>query len=246
MFHIENSQSSNSSLSALTILSEHAAKLLDIVFNLTDEKDRLVIPYLQSLVTNIMPYVRTHVASNAPFYRSASTLLLNISQNSYTRKAWKKEVLEQLFDANFFQVDLATLRSWKSIIGNMVTNEKPTSFRDIMSRINAIQTGLFVSKDQEYEQRAMLIKRFAFVIYTSEKDQYTRHIPEMLACIVDLLKLPQVPILYTQMFLFLRVLLLRISNKSLMSFWTIFMAELIQVLLQLEQDLVSDIEGDNK
>ncbi|CAF1679986.1 unnamed protein product [Adineta ricciae] len=48
------------------------------------------------------------------------------------------------------------------------------------------------------------------------------------------------------MFLFLRVLLLRISTKNLISLWPILMAELIQVLLQLEQDLLSDLEGETK
>jgi hypothetical protein len=128
----------------------------------------------------------------------------------------------------------------------MITNERPTSFRDVMTKINTVQTGLFVSKEHEYEQRAMLVKRFAFVIYASEKDQYNRQLPEILERIADLLKLPQVPVLHTQMFLFLRVLLLRISTKNLISLWPILMTELIQVLLQLEQDLLSDLEGDVK
>jgi hypothetical protein len=128
----------------------------------------------------------------------------------------------------------------------MITNEKPISFRDLTNRINTVQTGLFISKDQEYEQRAMLIKRFAFVIFASEKDQYNRYLPEIFECISDLLKLPQVPILYTQMFLFLRVLSIRISSKNLISFWPTLMSELIQILLQLEQDLLTDIEGEIK
>ena len=232
---------------ALTILAEHAGNLLDKIYNKTDEKDRaVVLSYLQNLVTYLMPYVRTHVLSNAPSYRSASIVLMNISQYSYTRKAWKKEVLEQLFDIGFFQVDLPTLRLWKIIIGNLIGTEKPPTFRDVMNRINTTQTGLFVSKEQEYEQRAMFIKRFAFVIYASDKDQYTRYLPEILECIVDVFKLPQVPVLYTQMLLTLRVLLLRITSKNLISFWPILIAELIQVLLQLEQDLLSDIEGDIK
>ncbi|CAF3374341.1 unnamed protein product [Rotaria sp. Silwood1] len=242
----DNSQSMNSSLMALTILAEHAAKLLDIIYNITDEKDRIISPYLQNLVNNVMPYVRIHVIVNAPSYRAASTLLMNISQYSYTKKTWKKEVFEQLFDIGFFQVDLLTLTSWKIIIGNMITDEKLTSFRDVMNRINTVQTGLLVSKEQEYEQRAMLIKRFAFVIYSSEKDQCNRQLPDILECIADLLKLPQVPIVYTQIFLLFRALLIRILNKNLISFWPILMAELIQILLQLEQDLLFDIEGDIK
>lgn len=236
----------NYSQLALSVLAEHAATLLDIVYNRTDEKDRVVLPFLQNLVTNVMPYVRTHVAANAPSYRSASALLMSISQYSYTRKAWKKEAFEHLFDVAFFQLDIPALRSWKVIVDNMITNERPTSFRDVMTKINTVQTGLFVSKEHEYEQRAMLVKRFAFVIYASEKDQYNRQLPEILERIADLLKLPQVPILHTQMFLFLRVLLLRISTKNLISLWPILMAELIQVLLQLEQDLLSDLEGEAK
>ncbi|CAF0867652.1 unnamed protein product [Adineta ricciae] len=242
----DHNTSGNYSLLALSVLAEHAATLLDIVYNRTDEKDRVVLPYLQNLVTNVMPYVRTHVAANAPSYRSASALLMNISQYSYTRKAWKKEAFEQLFDVAFFQLDISALHSWKTIVDNMITNERPTSFRDVMTKINTVQTGLFVSKEHEYEQRAMLVKRFAFVIYASEKDQYNRQLPEILERIADLLKLPQVPILHTQMFLFLRVLLLRISTKNLISLWPILMAELIQVLLQLEQDLLSDLEGETK
>ncbi|CAM4958947.1 unnamed protein product [Rotaria socialis] len=236
----------NYSFLALSVLAEHAATLLDIVYNRTDEKDRVVLPFLQNLVTNVMPYVRTHVAANAPSYRSASALLMNISQYSYTRKSWKKEAFEQLFDVAFFQLDITALRSWKIIVDNMITNERPTSFRDVMTKINTVQTGLFVSKEHEYEQRAMLVKRFAFVIYASEKDQYNRQLPEILERIADLLKLPQVPILHTQMFLFLRVLLLKISTKNLISLWPILMTELIQVLLQLEQDLISDLDGDAK
>mgnify|MGYP006933273347 CR=1 FL=1 len=236
----------NSSFLALSVLGEHAATLLDIVYNRNEEKDRVVLPFLQNLVTNAMPYVRTHVATNAPSYRSASALLMSISQYSYTRKAWKKEAFEQLFDVAFFQLDLTALRSWKIIVDNMITNERPTSFRDVMTKINTVQTGLFVSKEHEYEQRAMLVKRFAFVIYASEKDQYNRQLPEILERITDLLKLPQVPILHTQMFLFLRVLLLRISSKNLVSLWPILMTELIQVLLHLEQDLLADLDGDTK
>ncbi|CAF1177973.1 unnamed protein product, partial [Rotaria sordida] len=102
----DNSQSMNSSLIALTILAEHITKLLDIIYNLTDEKDRIIGPYLQNLVNNVMPYVRIHVSLNVPSYRSASILLLNISQYSYTKKTWKKEVFEHLFGKGIFQVDL--------------------------------------------------------------------------------------------------------------------------------------------
>ena len=236
----------HSSLMALSILAEHATTLLDIVYNITDEKDRVVVPYLQTLVTNVMPFVRIHAQSNASAYRSASSLLMNVSEYSYTRKTWKKEALEQLFDASFFQVDSSSLRAWKVIICNMVFHDRPPSFPEIMTKTSTTQTGLFTSKDHEYEQRAMLLKRLAFVVFASEKDQSSRYLPEILERLTDLLKLPQTPLLHTQIFLFFRVLLLRVSNKNLLSFWPILLTELIQVLLQLEQDLLNEIDEDNK
>ena len=40
--------------------------------------------------------------------------------------------------------------------------------------------GLFSSKEQESEQKAQLLKRLAFVVYSSEKDQYQKNMPEIL------------------------------------------------------------------
>ena len=39
--------------------------------------------------------------------------------------------------------------------------------------------GLFSSREQELEQKAQLLKRFAFVVYSSEKDQYQKNMPEI-------------------------------------------------------------------
>lgn len=236
----------HSSLMALSMLAEHATTLLDIVYNITDEKDRVVVPYLQNLVANVMPYVRSHAHSNASAYRSASTLLMNISEYSYTRKTWRKEAFEQLFDASFFQVDSASLHSWKVIIGNMIFYDKLSSFPDNMMKHHTVQTGISVSKDNEHEQRAMLTKRLAFAIYSSEKDQCSQHLQKILERLTDLLKLPHTPIVHAQIFLLFRVLLLRVSNKSLLPLWPILLTELMQVLLQLEQDLLNETNEENR
>ena len=223
---------------ALLILAEHATTLLDIIYNISDEKDRVVLPYLQSLVTNLMAFVRTN-------HSSASNLLMNISQYPYTRKAWKKEVFDYLFDIHFFQNDISTLRSWKGIISNWISNEK-TSFRDIFSKINTASTGLFISKETENEQRIFLLKRFAFTLYSSSKDQYQRSLPEILLFLTDNLKIPPQPILQAQIFLLFRILLLRISNRNLLSFWPILVTELLQIFIQIEQELRNDLEEKNK
>ena len=46
--------------------------------------------------------------------------------------------------------------------------------------------GLFTSKEQESEQKAQLLKRLAFVIYSSEKDQYQKNMTEIQGKIIRL------------------------------------------------------------
>lgn len=38
---------------------------------------------------------------------------------------------------------------------------------------------IFSSREQEYEQRAQLLKRLAFVILCSEIDQYSKYMPDI-------------------------------------------------------------------
>lgn len=39
--------------------------------------------------------------------------------------------------------------------------------------------GIFSSREQEYEQKAQLLKRLAYVIFCSEIDQYAKYMPEI-------------------------------------------------------------------
>lgn len=51
-----------------------------------------------------------------------------------------------------------------------------------LARVSVAQSGslnLFSSKEQEYEQRAQLLKRLAFVIFCSEIDQYQKYMPDI-------------------------------------------------------------------
>lgn len=120
---------------------------------------------------------------------------------------------------------------------------------------------LFTNRDAELEQRAMLLKRLAFTIYSSEVDQYQKYLPDIQgertravraqctdahSChclstalrrhmclslcserLVESLRLPQVPILHAQVFLFFRVLLLRMSPQHLTSLWPTMITELV-------------------
>lgn len=55
-------------------------------------------------------------------------------------------------------------------------------FYFLLGRVSMTQSGslsLFSSREQEYEQRAQLLKRLAFVIFCSEVDQYAKYMPDI-------------------------------------------------------------------
>uniref|UniRef100_A0A671RTL5 Protein dopey-1-like n=1 Tax=Sinocyclocheilus anshuiensis TaxID=1608454 RepID=A0A671RTL5_9TELE len=164
------------SVHALTLLAEVLAHLLDMVFY-SDEKER-VIPLLVNLMHYVVPYLRNHSAHNAPSYRACIQLLSSLSGYQYTRRAWKKEAFDLFMDHTFFQMDSSCVSHWRAIIDHLMTHDK-TTFRDLMTRVAVAQSSslsLFTNRDAELEQRAMLLKRLAFTIYSSEVDQYQKYL----------------------------------------------------------------------
>uniref|UniRef100_A0A3Q3L0K3 DOP1 leucine zipper like protein A n=1 Tax=Mastacembelus armatus TaxID=205130 RepID=A0A3Q3L0K3_9TELE len=167
------------SVHALTLLAEVLAHLLDMVFY-SDEKER-VIPLLVNIMHYVVPYLRNHSAHNAPSYRACIQLLSSLSGYQYTRRAWKKEAFDLFMDHTFFQMDSSCVSHWRAIIDHLMTHDK-TTFRDLMTRVAVAQSSslsLFTNRDAELEQRAMLLKRLAFTIYSSEVDQYQKYLPDI-------------------------------------------------------------------
>ncbi|NXF10044.1 DOP2 protein, partial [Smithornis capensis] len=221
------------SVQALSLLAEVLASLLDMVFR-SDEKDRAV-PLISRLLYYVFPYLRNHSAYNIPSFRAGSQLLSSLSGYAYTKRAWKKEVLELYMDPSFFQMDTSCTH-WRSIIDHLLTHEK-TMFKDLMS-MQSSALRLYPS----WEQKAMLLKRQAFAVFSGESDQYHLYLPLIQERLTENLRGGQTSLVAAQMFLFFRVLLLRISPQHLTSLWPIMVTELIQTFLQLEEDLTEEEE----
>ncbi|XP_077621593.1 protein DOP1B isoform X2 [Crocuta crocuta] len=222
------------SVQALSLLAEVLASLLDMVYR-SDEKEKAV-PLISRLLYYVFPYLRNHSAYNTPSFRAGAQLLSSLSGYAYTKRAWKKEVLELFMDPAFFQMDTCCAH-WKSIIDHLLTHEK-TMFKDLMN-MQSSSLKLFSS----FEQKAMLLKRQAFAVFSGELDQYHLYLPLIQERLTDNLRVGQTSIVAAQMFLFFRVLLLRISPQHLTSLWPIMVSELIQTFIQLEEDLKEDDES---
>uniref|UniRef100_A0A8C6JEK1 DOP2 protein n=1 Tax=Melopsittacus undulatus TaxID=13146 RepID=A0A8C6JEK1_MELUD len=225
------------SVQALSLLAEVLASLLDMVYR-SDEKEKAV-PLISRLLYYVFPYLRNHSAYNIPSFRAGAQLLSSLSGYAYTKRAWKKEVLELYMDPAFFQMDTSCTH-WRSIVDHLLTHEK-TMFKDLMN-MQSSALKLYPS----FEQKAMLLKRQAFAVFSGEIDQYHLYLPLIQERLTENLRIGQTSIVAAQMFLFFRVLLLRISPQHLTSLWPIMVTELIQTFLQLEEDLTEEDEPSNK
>ncbi|XP_034245297.1 protein dopey-1 homolog isoform X2 [Thrips palmi] len=231
------------SIQAQTVLAEQLASLLDVTFG-SQEKEK-VVNILTSLLYNIIPYLRNHSPRNAASFYACSELLASLTAFQYTRKSWRRDVLDLLLEPALFQMESRTLPHWRAIIDNLMSHDTAT-FRDLMSRVSLGQgnsLSLFSSREQEYEQRAHLLKRLAFVILCSDMDQYQKYMPEIQERLAESLRLPQVvPAVQANVFLCFRVLLLRMSPHHVTSLWPVIISEMVQVFLQMEQELSTESE----
>ncbi|XP_061483688.1 protein dopey-2 isoform X2 [Rhineura floridana] len=222
------------SVQALSLLAEVLASLLDVVYR-SDEKEKAV-PLISRLLYYVFPYLRNHSAYNLPSFRASTQLLSSLSGYAYTKRAWKKDVLELYMDPAFFQMDTSCIH-WRAVIDHLLTHEK-TMLKDLMT-MQSSSLKLFPS----FEQKAMLLKRQAFAVFSGETDQYHLYLPLIQERLTDNLRIGQTSIVAAQMFLFFRVLLLRISPQHLTSLWPIMVTELIQTFIQLEEDLAEEEES---
>uniref|UniRef100_T1PNP3 Uncharacterized protein n=1 Tax=Musca domestica TaxID=7370 RepID=T1PNP3_MUSDO len=233
------------SVQAQSVLAAILANLLDVAYG-SQEKDK-VVSIITTLLYNITPYLKNHTARNIPSFYACSSLLASLSGYQYTRKAWRKDMMDLLLDPAFFQMDISCLPFWKQIMDSLMTYDN-TTFRELMSRVSLTQTGslnIFASREQEYEQRSMLLKRLAFVIFCSEFDQYHKYMPEIQEQLANSLRLlANVPSVQSAVFLCFRVLLLRMSPDHVTSLWPIIIAEMVQVFLAMEQELKTT-DGDD-
>ncbi|XP_060732022.1 protein dopey-2 isoform X2 [Tachysurus vachellii] len=229
---VSSSAPSVFSVQALALLAEILAPLLDMVYR-SDEKEKAV-PLISRLMYYVFPYLKNHSAYNMPSFSAGAQLLSSLSGYAYTKRAWKKEVLELFMDPLFFTMEMSCVSHWKSIIDHLLTHEK-TMFKDLMS-MQSSSLKLFNSVDQ----KPMLLKRQAFAMFSGELDQYHLYLPLIQERLTENLRMGQSPAVSAQMFLMFRVLLLRISPQHLISLWPIMVTELIRIFARLEKALLED------
>ncbi|KAF9430127.1 hypothetical protein BGZ94_008233 [Podila epigama] len=189
------------------------------------EQDRIT-----TTITNLMYYViAPSLKSRVGINDSSVDLLVEISKIPFAYRTWRKEVWEVFLDNRFFAMVPQVARKWRILIQTAMTSEKER-LPELLGRISTSPTSaLFTSRDQESLNRALMLRRLTFVIWSGTMDQYLPQLPNIQEKLVELLKLSSNEQVHPEIYLCLRVLLCRISNQHLNNFWPVLLTELIQL-----------------
>eukprot|EP00918_Siedleckia_nematoides_P073225 GHVU01159879.1.p1 GENE.GHVU01159879.1~~GHVU01159879.1.p1 ORF type:complete len:1235 (-),score=275.82 GHVU01159879.1:84-3605(-) len=136
-----------------------------------------------------------------------------------------KTLLDVLGHANSFQTDRRTLHSQMLLLQRIVRHAASDSLEALLPTPAA---GVFVTRDADSEMKARHLKRQAFLVYSCPHNTFHAQLSFILERIVELLRNPS-PVVYANVFLTIRILLLRISAEHLTPLWPLLISELLRL-----------------
>lgn len=94
----------------------------------------------------------------------------------------------------------------------------------------AASANIFANKEYEMLLRSLNVRRLSFTLLTGENNHFLTHLPSIQEKLVDILRNIASPVVQSEVFLCVRVLLCRLSKHNLTSFWPVLLTELVGCL----------------
>ena len=82
--------------------------------------------------------------------------------------------------------------------------------------------------------RSLNLRRLSFVLFTGEKNHFLTQLPSVQEKLVDILRNVSSPVVQSEVYLYIRVLLCRLSPHNLTSFWPVILTELVRIFASIE------------
>ena len=81
--------------------------------------------------------------------------------------------------------------------------------------------------------RSLNLRRLSYVILSGEKNHFLTSLPSIQEKLVDTLRNVSAPIVQSEVFLCVRVLVCRLSPHNLLSFWPVILTELVSIPMSI-------------
>ncbi|KAG7099897.1 hypothetical protein E1B28_001698 [Marasmius oreades] len=239
---------------SLTVDAAKPGPPLDLVSQITDFLALSVLPSLRRFLvdtdkvstscTNIAYYVVSPCLRGKlrPLEVDSTTIAIiqEMTRIPSAFKAWKSPVTELLNDNRLFSCTPESAEMWKPIIKSLFDSDK-TAFPELLSKIaSAPSANIFTNREYEMLLRSLNLRRLSLVLLAADKNHYLTQLPSIQEKLVDVLRNVTSPVVQSEVYLCIRVLLCRLSPHSLTSFWPVVLTELYRVLEQTVTVLPTD------
>lgn len=143
-------------------------------------------------------------------------------------KTWRGAVTELLNDNRVFNSNADVAFKWKPVIKALFDTDK-TAFPELLGKVaTAPSANIFTNRDHEMLLRSLNLRRLSYVIFSGDKNHFLTQLPTIQEKLVDVLKNVTSPIVQSEVYLCIRVLLCRLSAHNLTSFWPVILTELVR------------------
>ncbi|KAL6617568.1 hypothetical protein U3516DRAFT_797076 [Neocallimastix sp. 'constans'] len=158
-----------------------------IIRKIFSDQERII-----NACNNINYYIITNVFKN----RNEETvvlvvvldLIIEMLKLTYTHRCYRKEICDLFYSSKFYKMKLKISSKWKVIMNTIIQSESE-KFNDLISRITlGSPTNIFISREQELANRALMLRRLSYIIFSGENDQYLQQLPIIQEKIVELFK----------------------------------------------------------
>ncbi|GJE86225.1 Dopey, N-terminal-domain-containing protein [Phanerochaete sordida] len=167
-------------------------------------------------------------------------ILRELAKIASAIKAWRGPIVDMINDNRCFNSTPTAGRRWRVLIKMLFETDK-SALNELLSRITtAPSANIFTNREYEMLLRSLNLRRLSYVILSGEKNQFLTQLPTIQEKLVDTLRNVTAPVVQSEVYLCVRVLLCRLSPHNLSSFWPTILTELYRVFEAVLLTLPSD------
>ncbi|CAA7265849.1 unnamed protein product [Cyclocybe aegerita] len=216
-----------------------AASALPNLRKLLMENDKII-----SACNNIIYYIVNPALRGKTRPMDVDSTVIQILQEM-TRiptalKSWRTPVSDLLNDNRLFNCNPEDAMKWKPIVKSLYDSDK-TTFPELLGKVaNAPSTNIFTNREYEMLLRSLNLRRLSYVLFTGEKNHFLTQLPTIQEKLVDIFRSIPSPVVQSEVFLCIRVLLCRLSPHNLTSFWPVVLTEMQRIFEQALTNIPAD------
>lgn len=208
------------------------------------DTDRITAVSTNMVYYIVSPAMKSRIGSTLDVEDVILDIIKELSKIQAAARAWRAPVQETFNDTRFFNCSPQVAMKWRPIISSLMDTDKIV-FSDLLAKIaSAPSANIFTNREYEMLVRSLNLRRLSFVVLAGAPNKFLTQLPSIQEKLVDVLKSSAAPIVQSEVYLCMRVLLCRLSAHNLASFWPTILTELFRVLENVFNDVPADGSDD--